>query len=65
MNSRMLLAHPASKAAWSSSLTYIVGTPMNTVARGRWRTTAAGSKRFIQIILLPESSAPWLATNSP
>ena len=58
MNSRMFAQAAASKDGSSSSRTYIVGTPMKTVARGSSRTTSCGSNLASHSILLPFSSAP-------
>jgi hypothetical protein len=65
MNSRMRRQASRVSPASASRRTYSVGTPMKTVASGSRATTARASKRANQIILLPLSNAPWLATNSP
>ena len=64
-NSRMCCVAAWSSPGSASSRTYSVGTPMKTVASRMRASAARGSKRANQIILLPLSSAPWLATNRP
>ena len=44
---------------------YSVGPPMKTMACGSRPITAFGSNFENQIIGLPLSSAPWMATNRP
>ena len=65
MNRRMLRQASRSRPGSPSRRTYRVGTPMKTVASGRRASTAFGSNLPNQIIRLPLSSAPWLATNRP
>ncbi len=65
MKRRIALHWRAVRPGSASSRTYIVGTPMNTVARGRLRTTQAGSKRDCHNMALPLISAPCRATNRP
>ena len=65
MNTRMFAQTSRVKCGSPSRRTYSVGTPMKTEARGRFAMTVFGSNFASQIILLPLSSAPWLATNRP
>jgi hypothetical protein len=65
MNRRMLPAVSRVSPGSASMRTYSVGTPMNTVARGRSASTGLGSNLPCQIMVLPLSSAPWMATNRP
>ena len=65
MNRRMWAQAAVSSAASASMRTYSVGTPMKTVASCSRAMVALGSNLLNQIILLPLSSAPWLATNRP
>ena len=65
MKSRMCRQAARSSVGSASSRTYMVGTPMNTVASGRRSTTARGANFANHSIGLPLSSAPCEATKSP
>ncbi|MNE48613.1 hypothetical protein D3C80_1430870 [compost metagenome] len=65
MNSRIFAVASRVRRASASMRTYSVGTPMKTVASRMRAITAAGSNFANHSILLPFSSAPWMATNRP
>ncbi|MNT46076.1 hypothetical protein D3C72_1826980 [compost metagenome] len=65
MKRRMFRVAALVSVGSASMRTYRVGTPMKTVAHSIAAITALGSNLENQTILLPLSSAAWMATNRP